>query len=210
MTRTRIKICGLTREDDLAAAVDAGVDAVGLVMVPASPRFIALQHAAMMRRRVPAFVQVVALVMDAEPDWVKAVCDALQPDLIQFHGREALAACESAPRPYLKALAMGGADVNLVAESQRYASAAGLLLDGHGAGEMGGSGQSFDWQRAATQSGLPLILAGGLTADNVGQAIRVARPYGVDVSSGVESAPGIKDHRKIRQFVEEVRNADVS
>lgn len=210
MTRTRIKICGLTREDDLAAAVDAGVDAVGLVMVPASPRFIALQHAAMMRRRVPAFVQVVALVMDAEPDWLKAVCDALQPDLIQFHGREAPAACESAPRPYLKALAMGGADVDLATESQRYASAAGLLLDGHGAGEMGGSGQAFDWERASTQAGVPLILAGGLTADNVGQAIRVARPHGVDVSSGVESAPGIKDHRKIRQFVEEVRNADVS
>ena len=210
MTRTRIKICGLTREDDLAAAVDAGVDAVGLVMVPASPRFIALQHAAMMRRRVPAFVQVVALVMDAEPDWLMAVCDALQPDLIQFHGREVPAVCESAPRPYLKAVPMGGADVNLLAESQRYASAAGLLLDGHGAGEMGGSGQAFDWQRASAQAGLPLILAGGLTADNVGYAIRVARPYGVDVSSGVESAPGIKDHRKIRQFVEEVRKTDVS
>lgn len=210
MTRTRIKICGLTREEDLAAAVDAGVDAVGLVMVPASPRFIALQHAAMMRRRVPAFVQVVALLMDAEPDWVAAVCDGLQPDLLQFHGRETPAACESAGRPYLKALAMAGAEVDLAAESRRYASAAGLLLDGHGAGEMGGSGQAFDWQRAASDAELPLILAGGLKAENVGQAIREARPYGVDVSSGVESAPGIKDHRKIRQFVEEVRKSDVS
>lgn len=210
MTRTRIKICGLTREADLAAAVEAGVDAVGLVMVPASPRFIALQHAAMMRRQVPAFVQVVVLLMDAEPDWVSAVCDGVRPDLIQFHGQETPAACESAARPYLKALAMAGADVDLTVESRRYASAAGLLLDGHGAGEMGGSGQSFDWQRAASQAGLPLILAGGLNPANVGRAIRVARPHGVDVSSGVESAPGIKDHRKIRQFVQEVRKSDVS
>lgn len=210
MKRTRIKICGLTREQDIEAAVEAGVDAIGLVLVPASPRFIALQHAAIMRRCVPPFVQVVALVMDAEPAWLSQVVDAVRPDLLQFHGRETPEACRAAGLAYLKAVAMAGRPVDLLEQGRRYADAAGLLLDGHGAGEMGGSGQAFDWQRAAADGGKPLILAGGLQPANVAQAIRTARPYGVDVSSGVESAPGIKDHRKILQFVQEVRDSDVS
>lgn len=207
--RTRIKICGLTRLEDQQAAVAAGADAVGLVMVPASPRFIALQHAVMMRAQLPPFVQLVVLLMNAEPNWQQEVIAALQPDLVQFHGTETPEQCAAAQRPYLKAIAMGEGGVDLAQCATRYADAAGLLLDGHGAGEMGGSGQRFDWREAVEQVAKPLILAGGLNPGNVAQAVTTARPYGVDVSSGVESAPGIKDHRKIQQFIEEVRQADV-
>lgn len=207
--RTRIKICGLTGLEDLHAAVAAGADAVGLVMVPASPRFIALQHAAMMRAQLPPFVQLVVLLMDAEPSWQQEVITTLQPDLVQFHGTETPEQCAAAQRPYVKAIAMGDGGVDLAQCAARYADAAGLLLDGHGAGEMGGSGQRFDWRAANATIGKPLILAGGLNPGNVAQAVTTARPYGVDVSSGVESAPGVKDHRKIQQFIEEVRQADV-
>lgn len=205
--RTRVKICGLTRPGDARAAIDAGADALGWVLVPSSPRFIAPQHAAIMQRALPPFVQGVALLMDADAEFVRSAIAELQPDLLQFHGSESAEFCAQFGLPYLKAVAMADAP-DLQAVTRRYASASALLLDGHGAGEMGGSGRAFDWQAARAQLQLPLILAGGLNAENVSQAISQARPYAVDVSSGVEQSPGIKDAEKIRKFIEEVRTAD--
>ena len=205
--RTRVKICGLTRPEDAQAAIGAGADALGWVLVPASPRFIAPQHAAIMQRALPPFVQGVALLMDTDAEFVRQAIAALKPELLQFHGSESAGFCEQFGLPYVKAVAMADAP-DLQAEATRYASARALLLDGHGAGEMGGSGQPFDWQAARGQLRLPLILAGGLSAANVGTAIRQARPYAVDVSSGVEQSPSVKDAEKIRKFIEEVRTAD--
>lgn len=160
-----------------------------------------------MQRALPPFVQGVALLMDADAEFVRSAIAELQPDLLQFHGSESAEFCAQFGLPYLKAVAMADAP-DLQAVTRRYASASALLLDGHGAGEMGGSGRAFDWQAARAQLQLPLILAGGLNAENVSQAISQARPYAVDVSSGVEQSPGIKDAEKIRKFIEEVRTAD--
>lgn len=204
--RTRIKICGITRAQDALHAAACGADAIGLVFVPASPRFIAPERAAMIARRLPPFVDRVALFMDAEPQWVRQVVAAVRPTLLQFHGGEPAAFCESFGLPYLKAVPMGdGADPAQAAAA--WPSAAALLLDGHGAGEQGGSGRSFDWS-AVGELPLPWILAGGLRPDNVGRAIRTARPWGVDVSSGVESAPGRKDPQLVERFIDEVLRAD--
>jgi phosphoribosylanthranilate isomerase len=205
MARTRVKFCGITRPADADAAVRLGADAVGLVLADGSPRFIDLRQAAIIRRRLPPFVQAVALFRNATFEAVRRAMDELQPDLLQFHGEESPQFCASFGRAYLRAVPMrGGAD--LAQWEQRFASATALLLDAHAAGEPGGQGQAFDW--SGIRASRPFVLAGGLMPGNVGQAVRGARPYAVDVSSGIESSPGIKDEAKMQRFIEEVRKAD--
>ena len=206
--RTRIKFCGITRVEDALAAVALGVDALGFILVEGSPRRVSLKAAAAMRRQLPPLVSVVTLLRNPDSDEVWETIDAVQPHLLQFHGEEAPAFCASFGLPYLKAVAMRGLQRPLAEIAADYADAAALLLDGHAPGELGGQGQAFDWSRITTGVNKPLMLAGGLDADNVAGAIRLARPYAVDVSSGIESKPGIKDSGKMEAFVRQVRDAD--
>lgn len=207
---TRIKICGITSVDDAHCAAQAGADAIGLVFAAGSPRRVTLAQAAAIRTALPGLVTCVALVMDQGDDAIDAIVEAVQPDLLQFHGSESEAACAAFGRPWIKAIGLGGGGS---AAPGAYASSNGVLLDGHAAGAAGGSGQTFDWARigdwqAARPAHSPVIVAGGLAPDNVGQLVRQCRPWGVDVSSGVESAPGVKDHAKIHAFIEAVRRVD--
>ncbi|SFF31367.1 phosphoribosylanthranilate isomerase [Fontimonas thermophila] len=206
MTRTRIKFCGIRRKQDAELAVDLGVDALGFVLVPRSKRYIDPGRAAVIRAGLPPFVTVVALFMDADAGEVQTAIDALRPDVVQFHGREDAAFCASFGLPYIKAVAMSG-PTDLSRTARQFRSAQALLLDAHAPGAMGGSGKTFDWS-CIKPVGLPLVLAGGLTADNVGRAVRTVRPYAVDVSSGIERRPGVKDPERMRAFVRAVRRAD--
>ena len=201
---TRIKCCGLTRIDDVQLAARLGADAVGFVLTRKSRRFVDPASASRLRDAVPPFVSVVALVMDDEPAYVAEVVRVLRPDMLQFHGVESAAECAAYGVRWLKAIAMGEGE-GALARLHDYPGAAGLLLDGHGLGEQGGSGQRFDWSLMPRDLAQPLVLAGGLTPDNVGDAIRIARPWAVDVSSGIESSPGIKDRDKMERFISAVR-----
>jgi len=201
---TRIKCCGLTRVDDVQRAARLGADAVGFVMTRRSKRFVDPVAAAALRDAVPPFVTTVALVMDDTPEYVAEVVRVLRPDMLQFHGAETDEDCAAFGVRYLKAIAMGEGEAALT-RLRAYPRAAGLLLDGHGLGELGGSGKRFDWSTMPWDIAQPLVLAGGLTADNVGEAVRIARPWGVDVSSGIESSPGIKDGDKMERFISAVR-----
>lgn len=206
MSGTRVKICGITREQDLDAAVAAGADALGFVFYPPSPRFLAKQRAAELVRRLPPFVTSVGLFVDPEPEFVRATLATVALDLLQFQGDESPDFCEQFGRPYLKVARMRPG-LDLVEFARAFASARGLLLDAYVEG-YGGCGQVFDWSLVSGQLPLPVLLAGGLTAENVGGAIRQLRPWAVDVSSGVESAKGIKDAAKIAAFIAAVKNAD--
>lgn len=208
MTHTRIKFCGLTRAEDVRLAVELGVDFIGLVFAPRSPRHLLLGQGRMLRELVPEEIAVVALVMDNARADVEAVIENVQPDLLQFHGMEEDGFCAGFGLPFVKAVAMGGDPEDAVAYAAGFPSAYGYLLDGHARGEPGGSGQRFDWRRAPRDMGKPYLLAGGLSPDNVELAIRTAQPWGVDVSSGIESSPGAKDATRMRIFVEEARRAD--
>lgn len=201
MTRTRVKICGLTRAEDVDAAVAAGADALGFVMWPGSSRAIDTAQLAALSARVPAFVTRVGLFVDQEPDFIRR-CEA-HLDLLQFHGDESPAACAIATRPWVKALRMREG-IDLSAAAQSYRAACGLLLDAYKPGVPGGTGETFDWSRIPADLAKPVILAGGLSATNVGEAIRTVRPFAVDVSGGVERARGIKDPDKIRAFARHV------
>lgn len=206
MSRTRIKFCGLTRLDDVRAAVELGVDAIGFVLTKKSRRFVDPAHARTLRDALPPFVSAVALFMDDDAAWVEHVIATLRPDLLQFHGAEPASFAESFDRPYLKAVPMASViDVDAFAASHPHAS--GFLLDSHALGAAGGSGEAFDWTRVPRNFTRPLVLAGGLDAGNVVQAIAIAKPYAVDVSSGIESAPGVKDVAKMHAFVDAVRDA---
>ncbi|HTI96656.1 MAG TPA: phosphoribosylanthranilate isomerase [Rudaea sp.] len=210
MNRVRIKFCGITRVDDALAAVALGVDAIGLVLTRKSPRCVDALQAREIRRALPPFVAAVALFMDDEPGFVADAVATVQPDLLQFHGRETQGECLRYEVPYLKAIAMAGGDAR--PQLHEHAAAVGFVFDAHAPGAPGGGGRTFDWTlipRAAPprEISIPLILAGGLTCDNVGSAIRAVRPYAVDVSSGIESAHGIKDAEKMRRFVQEVQRA---
>ena len=203
MVRIRIKFCGITRIEDAEAAVEAGVDALGFVLTRRSRRHVEPAAAARIVRSLPPFISTVALFMDDDPDWIDEAIDNLNPDLLQFHGDESAEDCERHACPYLKAVPMGSIS-DVPGYAAAYAGATGLLLDANAIGEVGGSGHTFDWARVPDLS-KPVILAGGLNAMNVGRAIRLTRPYGVDVSSGIEVSPGIKDARKMRDFVAAVR-----
>lgn len=205
--RTRIKICGITESEPAVAAAESGADAVGLVFYDPSPRAIDPEHGRRLSLALPPFVSRVALFLDPDNNLVERVLDEVRPDVLQFHGRESPEFCRSFGLPYLKAVPMGE-ETDAHAWAQDYADAAGLLLDGHRAGEAGGSGQAFDWRRAGRLDGVPLVAAGGLSRENVGEAVRNMRPYAVDVSSGVETAPGRKDAALIQAFIEAVYRAD--
>lgn len=203
MNRVRIKFCGITRVADAQAACALGVDALGFVFTRRSARFIEPAAANAIRRGLPPFVAAVALFMDDDPAWIANVVSIVAPDLVQFHGSEAAADCAHAGRPWIKAVAMAS-QPDVASYAARYAGASGFLLDAHAVGEQGGSGRSFDWSRVPTLD-RPVILAGGLDAGNVAEAIARTRPYAVDVSSGIESAPGIKDAARMRDFVAAVK-----
>jgi phosphoribosylanthranilate isomerase len=206
VTRTRIKFCGMTRSQDLAIAAQLGVDAIGFVLVPKSPRFIGAARAAELRRSLPASVSVVVLFQDADSLFVHESIRTIRPAVLQFHGNEDAKFCAGFGLPYMKAVSMHGAQ-DLPSMASRHPDAIALLLDSHPAGGLGGTGHRFDWD-AITSVDKPIVLAGGLDAGNVGAAIGRVRPYGVDVSSGIESAPGVKDSAKMRAFVNSVRAAD--
>ncbi len=205
--RTRIKFCGLTRPGDVRLAVELGVDAIGFVFAAGSKRRLAVEQLPGLRAAVPPLVDAVALFMDAGGSEVVEVIRALRPSLLQFHGSENDAFCRSFGLPFMKVLPMGEGAEDPILARKRYPSAAAFLLDGHGPGQAGGSGVRFDWG-LVPDLGKPLFLAGGLEAGNVGQAIRQGRPFAVDVSSGIESSPGVKDGEKMQHFVEEVKRAD--
>lgn len=200
VVRTRVKICGITRPEDGLAAARSGADGIGLVFYPQSPRAVGLERARAVVRELPPFVTVVGLFVDAEPEQVRAVLEAVPVDLLQFHGSEGPEYCGAFGRRYIKAVAMR-AGVDVTAASRRYPDAAGLLLDTYSVQVPGGSGAAFDWAQVPKGLEQPLILAGGLSPGNVAQAVRAVRPYAVDVSSGVESGKGIKDGEKIEAFM---------
>jgi len=206
MTKTRIKICGLTREEDVDAAVAAGADAIGFVFYPPSPRYVTPARAAELVRRIPPFVDVVGLFVNEAPESVEEVCWQVPLNLLQFHGDEDPVYCRRFGRPYLRA-ARVRPGLDLVEFAGAFPESRGLLLDAFVEG-YGGGGHVFDW--TLIPPGLPgfLVLSGGLTAANVGDAVRRVRPAAVDVSSGVEMGKGIKDHAKIAAFVAAVRAAD--
>lgn len=209
VSATRIKLCGMTRIEDLRLAVELGADAIGLIFAARSPRRIDPDRALALREAAgPA--TVVALMMDNPGEDVSAIVASLQPQCLQFHGGEDDTFCARFDVPFLKAIPMGGVEAGDVPKLlARYPSADGFVFDGHPAGSAGGSGERFDWTRIPYQRiGKPWLLAGGLDAANVGAAIHTARPWGVDVSSGIESSPGIKDHAKMVAFVAAVRAAD--
>lgn len=211
---TRIKICGITREEDLLAAARLGADAIGLVFYPKSPRYVTPQRAAELLRALPPFVTSVGLFVNASPEEVRATLAVAPLDLLQFHGDEEPEYCTSFGQPYLKAVRVKPG-VDLVQYAARYASARGLLLDAFVEGIPGGTGLSFDWSLIPGGLPLPVVLSGGLDPANVQQAVERVKPWAVDVSSGVEAndgintLKGIKDAAKIAAFVQGVRNATV-
>lgn len=213
--RTRVKICGITREQDLDAAVEAGADAVGFVLYDKSPRHVTPQRAAELARRLPPFVTPVLLLVNAPVDFIRGACDLLPTALLQFHGDESPAECRAAARPYLRAARIPldeAQPFDLLKFADDFSGAQALLLDAHVEG-YGGSGKAFNWSRIPPNAASHLVLSGGLTPANVTDGILQVRPrcktLAVDVSSGVEQSKGIKDAAKIHQFVAAVRAADV-
>src|SRR3989344_1124151 len=190
--RTRVKICGITRIEDAMAAARAGADAIGLVFEPKSPRYVKPDQALAIVRALPPFVTVVGLLVNAAPDTVETILGRVPLDLLQFHGDETPEQCRRYHRPYIKAIHMRP-EVNLPEQARRYTDAEGLLLDTAAANVAGGSGEAFDWSLVPSGLAKPVILAGGLTPENVAEAVRKVHPFAVDVSSGVEQAKGIKD-----------------
>lgn len=207
--RTRIKICGLTREADVDAAVEAGADAIGFVFYPPSPRHVSFDRAVRLASRLPPFVTAVGLFVNASADAVAAACAAVPNLMLQFHGDESPAQCEAAGRPYLRAARMAPG-FDLLDFARQYAvqsHARAVLLDAH-VDAYGGAGKVFDWSLVPPSVPCPVVLSGGLNAANVIDGVLRVRPWAVDVSSGVEAAKGIKDAALMRQFCDAVRDAD--
>jgi len=204
--RTRIKICGLRTEADVDAAVASGADAIGLVLYERSPRALSVARAATLARRLPAFVTPVCLFVNAESALVAQTVQAIPNALLQFHGDETPAQCDAAGRPYLRAVRMVPG-LDLLDFARRFGNASGLLLDAHVEG-YGGGGKVFDWSLVPANVPAPVVLSGGLNPANVIDGVLRVRPWAVDVSSGVESAKGVKDATLIRRFCEAVREAD--
>ena len=209
--RTRIKICGITRTEDAVAAARAGADAIGLVFFAPSPRFLQLEQARELANAAPPFVSTVALFVNPPVEQVRTVLERVRPSMLQFHGEETPEFCAQFGMPYVKACRVKSgvsSGVDLLKYLSPFSGAAGWLLDSH-VEEYGGVGESFDWSLVPAERIRPLVLSGGLTRDNVREAIRRVRPWAVDVSSGVESSKGVKDAARIAAFIAEVRNADV-
>ncbi|MEX3958226.1 phosphoribosylanthranilate isomerase [Trinickia sp. EG282A] len=213
--RTRVKLCGLSRESDVELAVELGADAIGLVFYPQSPRFVGVAEAIDLVKRLPPFVSAVGLFVNASPEWMSEVTSNVPLAMLQFHGDETPAQCEAlanlAGLPWLRALRIG-ADTkraDLVESALNYSAAGGLLFDTHVEG-YGGGGKIFDWSLIPEELGRRAVLSGGLNAQNVGDAIRRVRPFAVDVSSGIEvpGAKGVKDPARMAAFVRAVRDAD--
>jgi len=205
--RTRIKICGITRIQDARAAAEAGADAIGLVFYPPSPRYLAAERAVEIRDALPPFVQTVALFVNPDAAQVAQVIGRVRPALLQFHGEETPGFCAQFGMPFVKACRVRPG-VDALEYLRPFSRAAAWLFDSY-VPEYGGAGESFDWSLVPAASERPVILSGGLARENVAEAIRRVRPWGVDVSSGVEAAKGIKDAGRIAAFIAEVRNADV-
>lgn len=203
MNRIRVKICGITRPQDAQSAVASGADAIGLVFYRDSPRHVSLEQARFVMDAVAPFVTVVGLFVNESPTRIAQVLEKLPLDLLQFHGQEPNDACKSFGLPFIKSIAMHP-ETDLRRAVDEYPDARGLLLDAWQPLTHGGGGESFDWRQVPPNLPVPIILAGGLTADNVGAAIRQVRPYAVDVSSGVETAKGIKSAAKIAAFMKGV------
>jgi phosphoribosylanthranilate isomerase len=204
---TRIKICGITRAEDAAAACAAGADALGFVFHAPSPRNIEPEAAREIVAKLPPFVSAVGLFVDRDADEVERVAARVRLDLLQLHGDETPQFCDGFGRPYIKAVRMRPG-IDLLEYAARFAHARALLLDAYVSGTHGGTGNRFDWRLVPGNLPLPIVLSGGLTPDNVGAAVRGLRPWAVDVSSGVEAAKGIKDPQRIRDFIAGVRSAD--
>ena len=202
----RVKICGITRAEDLHAACDAGADALGFVFYEKSPRHLTIATAAALLRELPPFVQSVGLFVNAAPAFIEAVLDAAPLDLLQFHGDETPAECGRYGRPYIKAVRVNR-DTDLVKCAADFDAARGLLLDAFVPGVPGGTGERFDWGLIPANLPRPVILSGGLTPDNVAEAVQRVRPWAVDVSSGVEASRGIKDAHKIARFIAKAKEA---
>ena len=205
---TRVKVCGITRVEDGLAAARVGVDAVGFVFYPGSPRYVAPERARDITAMLPPFVSTVGLFVDADAATVAATLRAIRLDYLQFHGAESPEFCAQFDVPFLKAVRVKPG-VDLLQYAITFSAAKALLLDAFVAGMHGGTGQGFDWQLIPLNMPIPVILSGGLAPGNIAQAVRTVRPWAVDVSSGVEAEKGIKDADKIEQFMRGVRNADV-
>jgi len=206
MSNVRSKICGITRIEDALAAAEAGADAIGFVFYAKSPRAVDVRQARAIIAELPPFVTTVGLFVNASRCELNEILEVVPLDLLQFHGDETPQDCEGYHRPWIKALRVRPGD-DLEAACQLYAGARGMLLDTYVPGVPGGTGEAFDWSLVPAQLSKPIILAGGLSADNVGQAIAQVRPYAVDVSGGVEQAKGIKDAAKIEAFMRAVKQA---
>lgn len=204
--RTRVKICGITRPADARTCAEAGADAIGLNFYAQSPRRVEIAQAQAVRGALPPFVTTVALFVDPSREEVERVLGALRPDALQFHGAEPAEFCASFGVPYIKACPVREG-VDLLEFLRPYASAAAWLFDAFVEG-YGGGGKAFDWALLPAPLERPVILSGGLTPDNVGEAVRRVKPWAVDVSSGVEAAKGIKDAERVRRFIQEVGRAD--
>ena len=207
MASTRIKICGMTRPEDARTATDCGADAIGMIFYAGSARAVTVEQAVEVAAVVPPFVTIVALFVNEPAASIERILGSVPIDLIQFHGDESPEFCQQFGRPWIKALRVKPG-LDIVAECEKFSAARAVLLDSWKEGEPGGTGTSFDWQSATDELPLSLVLAGGLHEGNVGDAIGVLHPAAVDVCSGVELSPGIKDALKIQRFIEAVRRAD--
>jgi phosphoribosylanthranilate isomerase len=205
--RTRVKICGFTRAEDAVAAAKLGVDAIGLVFYPPSPRAVTIEQAQNIVSALPAFVSVVALFVDETESQINNILNKVAIDVIQFHGDETAQHCKLYNKPYLKAIRMKK-ELDMLQIATEYQDASALLLDAYQLGIKGGSGHQFDWALIPEQCSLPIVLAGGLQVDNASQAVQSVRPYALDVSSGVEVEKGIKDVAKIAAFIQQAKEGD--
>ena len=200
LQRVRVKICGITRAEDAVHAAKLGADAIGLVFYRGSPRCIDAARAKVILAALPPFVSRVGLFVDQDAAEIRSVLEQLPLDYLQFHGSESPGECGVYNKPYIKSVTMNNG-VDLTSQARRYAGASCLLLDTHVEGMAGGTGQSFDWSRIPRSLEKPILLAGGLTPENVRSAVTAVRPYGVDVSSGVEQSKGVKDPEKLATFI---------
>ena len=207
MSRTRIKICGITTPEDARIAVEHGADAIGLVFYPKSPRAVTIEQAQDIAAAVPPFVTVVALFVDESASAIRAVLEQVSIGLLQFHGDEDAEFCRQFDRPWIKALRVRP-ETDITGSCREFGGASGLLLDAWQDGVPGGTRKTFDWALADGDYPMPVVLAGGLHADNVGEAIASLKPFAVDVSGGVEAEPGRKDQQRIKEFIAAVKAAD--